>query len=148
MSAHATAHDAREPQYHLTSKRSFHIHEDDLGAHYSPEEHDQADTARSPSRSRSRSRSQTESQSQTQRADDDYDEHERADDAEGMDRAGDDDDDDASESSDEDEPIDVTVQQDMEKLQQTFPHFRDDYRLIKRIGEGTSIARRLHRTVA
>ncbi|ORY60745.1 kinase-like domain-containing protein [Pseudomassariella vexata] len=42
-----------------------------------------------------------------------------------------------SESSDETEPIDLTVQEDMEKLNQTFPAFKDNYRLIKRIGEGT-----------
>lgn len=42
-----------------------------------------------------------------------------------------------SDSSDENEPIDLTVQQDMEKLNYTFPNFKDNYRLIKRIGEGT-----------
>lgn len=43
-----------------------------------------------------------------------------------------------SETDDEDEPIDLTVQQDMEKLNRTFPEqFKDNYRLIKRIGEGT-----------
>ncbi|RYC65005.1 hypothetical protein CHU98_g1206 [Xylaria longipes] len=137
MSAHAAAHDAHEPQDRMTAKRSFHIHEDDPGVYHSSEEHERTETSRS--QSRSRSRSQTESQSQTQRGDDDYDEHGHGNDDEDLDRAvdDDDDDDDASESSDEDEPIDVTVQQDMEKLQQTFPHFRDDYRLIKRIGEGT-----------
>ncbi|KAI2634446.1 kinase-like protein [Xylaria nigripes] len=45
--------------------------------------------------------------------------------------------DNASESSDDDESIDTTVQHDMEKLQNTFPHFKGHYRLIKRIGEGT-----------
>ncbi|KAI0864771.1 putative cell cycle protein kinase [Xylaria cubensis] len=108
----------------------MHTHEDYLWL----QSDDQTDAAesrsQSRSRSRSRSRSQTESQSQTQRADDDYDDD--------VDRAAEeDDDDDASESSDEDEPIDVTIQRDMKKLQKTFPHFRDDYRLIKRIGEGT-----------
>lgn len=42
-----------------------------------------------------------------------------------------------SDSSDENESIDLTVQQDMEKLNHTFPDFMDNYRLIKRIGEGT-----------
>ncbi|KAK6193293.1 hypothetical protein LQW54_012621 [Pestalotiopsis sp. IQ-011] len=42
-----------------------------------------------------------------------------------------------SDSSDENEPIDLTVQQDMEKLTLAFPDFRDNYRLLKRIGEGT-----------
>ncbi|KAK8069250.1 hypothetical protein PG994_005866 [Apiospora phragmitis] len=42
-----------------------------------------------------------------------------------------------SDSSDGSEPIDLTVQQDMEKLNYTFPAFKDNYRLIKRIGEGT-----------
>ncbi|KAH6638577.1 kinase-like domain-containing protein [Truncatella angustata] len=42
-----------------------------------------------------------------------------------------------SDSSDENEPIDLTVQQDMEKLTEAFPDFRQNYRLLKRIGEGT-----------
>ncbi|KAF3013088.1 hypothetical protein E8E14_011412 [Neopestalotiopsis sp. 37M] len=42
-----------------------------------------------------------------------------------------------SDSSDENEPIDLTVQHDMEKLTQAFPDFRKNYRLLKRIGEGT-----------
>lgn len=44
-----------------------------------------------------------------------------------------------SDSSDENEPIDLTVQQDMEKLTLAFPDFRDNYRLLKRIGEGTAL---------
>ncbi len=40
--------------------------------------------------------------------------------------------------SSEDEPIDRTVQDDMERLQDCFPRFREKYRLIKRIGEGLS----------
>ncbi|KAI1120455.1 putative cell cycle protein kinase [Nemania abortiva] len=123
----------------MTSKRSFHIHEDNLDVDpFSEEEQGREETEAA--------RSQTESQSQTQRADDDYDEHEPDD--EDAEREADDDDDqdghdghdrdeDASESSDEEDPIDTTVQQDMEKLQHSFPHFRDEYRLIKRIGEGT-----------
>ncbi len=39
--------------------------------------------------------------------------------------------------SDDDEPINRAVQEDMEKLQNAFPGFRDKYRLIKRIGEGS-----------
>lgn len=46
-----------------------------------------------------------------------------------------------SDSSDENDPIDLTVQQDMEKLTQAFPDFREDYRLLKRIGEGTATPR-------
>ncbi|KAK8131067.1 hypothetical protein PG984_007505 [Apiospora sp. TS-2023a] len=42
-----------------------------------------------------------------------------------------------TDSSDGSEPVDLTVQQDMEKLNYTFPAFKDNYRLIKRIGEGT-----------
>lgn len=45
------------------------------------------------------------------------------------------DEDDAQDSSDDD-AVDETVQQDMEKLQATFPSFRQQFRLIKRIGEG------------
>ncbi|KAI0869523.1 putative cell cycle protein kinase [Hypoxylon argillaceum] len=108
----------------MRAKRLFHIHEDNLRVGPLSEEQE---------------RSQTESQSQTLRADDDYDEHEHDD--EDVEREADDEehdrDDDASESSDEEDPIDTTVQQDMEKLQHTFPHFRNEYRLIKRIGEGT-----------
>jgi cell division control protein 7 len=40
-----------------------------------------------------------------------------------------------SESSD-DEAVDVNVQQDMDKLQNSFPGFPQKYRLIKKIGEG------------
>ncbi|KAH0489458.1 hypothetical protein TgHK011_009886 [Trichoderma gracile] len=40
------------------------------------------------------------------------------------------------ESSDE-EQVESSVQADMDRLQQDFPGFRDRYRLIKRIGEGT-----------
>ncbi|KAK5993078.1 Cell cycle serine/threonine-protein kinase hsk1 [Cladobotryum mycophilum] len=40
------------------------------------------------------------------------------------------------ESSD-DEQVETSVQADMDKLQNDFPGFRDKYRLIKRIGEGT-----------
>ncbi|KAI3337995.1 kinase-like domain-containing protein [Ustulina deusta] len=117
------------------AKRPFHTHEDGLGVDHLLEEQKQDEPAGS----------QTESQSQTQRAEDDYDEHEHEHEDEDVEREAEDEehddhddrDDDASESSDDDESIDVTVQQDMEKLQQTFPHFRDGYRLIKRIGEGT-----------
>ncbi|KAH7327736.1 kinase-like domain-containing protein [Stachybotrys elegans] len=44
--------------------------------------------------------------------------------------------DEEEESSDE-ELVDTGVQVDMEKLQGDFPGFKDNYRLIKRIGEGT-----------
>ncbi|KAF6808963.1 cell cycle protein [Colletotrichum sojae] len=44
---------------------------------------------------------------------------------------------DSDESSDEDDMVDSSVQRDMERLQDSFPGFRDKYRLIKRIGEGT-----------
>lgn len=47
------------------------------------------------------------------------------------------DDDDASS---EDEPVDRGVQADMDKLQSDFPGFADKYRLLKRIGEGSSQA--------
>ncbi|KAK3368015.1 kinase-like domain-containing protein [Podospora didyma] len=42
-----------------------------------------------------------------------------------------------SESSEEDVVVDSNIQYDMEKLGDTFPGFRQKYRLIKRIGEGT-----------
>ncbi|KAM0324650.1 hypothetical protein ACHAQA_008041 [Verticillium albo-atrum] len=45
-------------------------------------------------------------------------------------------DDNSSESSEENN-VDSGVQHEMEKLQDSFPGFRDKYRLIKRIGEGT-----------
>ncbi|KAK4235554.1 kinase-like domain-containing protein [Achaetomium macrosporum] len=43
----------------------------------------------------------------------------------------------SSESSDEEATDDSHIQQDMEKLQNCFDGFRNKYRLIKRIGEGT-----------
>ncbi|TDZ14554.1 Cell cycle serine/threonine-protein kinase hsk1 [Colletotrichum orbiculare MAFF 240422] len=46
-------------------------------------------------------------------------------------------DDRSEESSDEDDAVDSSVLRDMNKLQDTFPGFRQKYRLIKRIGEGT-----------
>ncbi|KJZ73452.1 hypothetical protein HIM_07246 [Hirsutella minnesotensis 3608] len=39
--------------------------------------------------------------------------------------------------SSEEEQVESSVQADMDKLQRDFPGFRDKYRLIKRIGEGT-----------
>ncbi|RWA03500.1 hypothetical protein EKO27_g11605 [Xylaria grammica] len=132
MFTQVSSHPAREQNGHTMAKRSFHIHEDDLGVEHLAEDQEQD----------GKTRSQTESQSQTLCADDGYDEHEHDEDVEreAEDEENDDHDDrdgDASESSDDDESIDVSVQQDMEKLQHTFPHFRDGYRLIKRIGEGT-----------
>ncbi|KAI3319803.1 kinase-like protein [Xylariaceae sp. AK1471] len=122
MFAQVPPRSAREQQDQMRAKDPFHIHEDELDVgHFA--EHDEA--------------------TQTERAEDDYDEREHGPDDEDMEREGDDEhdsqdeDDAASESSDEDESIDLTVQQDMDKLQNTFPHFKDDYRLIKRIGEGT-----------
>lgn len=47
--------------------------------------------------------------------------------------------DEAGDSSDDD-AVDETVQYDMEKLQGTFPSFRNQFRLIKRIGEGASLS--------
>ncbi|KAM5376301.1 hypothetical protein ACJZ2D_005523 [Fusarium nematophilum] len=44
---------------------------------------------------------------------------------------------DAADDSSEDEAVDRSVQADMDKLQDDFPGFRNRYRLIKRIGEGT-----------
>ena len=38
--------------------------------------------------------------------------------------------------SSEDEPVDGQVQDDMDRLQDCFPRFRERYKLIKRIGEG------------
>ncbi|KAI1810647.1 kinase-like protein [Poronia punctata] len=90
---------------------------------------------------------------QTERADDDYEEHDEYDEHDEHDqqarhdeigrdiydgRNHEADDDPESESTeDEDDTIDTAVQRDMMKLQATFPHFREEYRLIKRIGEGT-----------
>lgn len=137
MFGHAISYDDSKHYDHNMAKRSFHIHEDHLAVNHMSEEQETEEQARS----------QTESQSQTQRADDDYDEPEDEHDDEDTDRGAiegeenedhDDADDNASESSEEDDQIDVTVQQDMEKLRETFPDFTDSYRLIKRIGEGIS----------
>lgn len=48
----------------------------------------------------------------------------------------DDDQDSVSSDSSDDDVVDPNIQDDMEKLQNTFPNFRQQYRLIKRIGEG------------
>ena len=44
-----------------------------------------------------------------------------------------------SESSEDDVAVDNNIQHDMDKLQSAFPGFRNQYRLIKRIGEGMSL---------
>ncbi|KAK7757543.1 Cell division control protein 7 [Diatrype stigma] len=84
-------------------------------------------------------------QSQTQRAEEEDDEGGVYDDPvadedmeEGDNEENQDDPDEGdTESSDEDEHIDLSVREDMEKLNSTFSNFKDNYRLIKRIGEGT-----------
>ncbi|EFQ27248.1 uncharacterized protein GLRG_01743 [Colletotrichum graminicola M1.001] len=43
----------------------------------------------------------------------------------------------SDDTSDDDDVVDSGVQRDMDRLQDTFPGFRQKYRLIKRIGEGT-----------
>jgi cell division control protein 7 len=129
MFAQASSRNARGQQDQMMAKNPFHIHEDELGVDHLAEHNEAA---------------------RTERAEDDYDERGHGPDDEDIEREGDDEENDdhdsqdeedpASESSDEDESIDLTVQQDMDKLQNTFPHFKDDYRLIKRIGEGDYIA--------
>ncbi|KAI1826382.1 putative cell cycle protein kinase [Xylaria intraflava] len=94
------------------AKQSFDIHEDELAAEQVSEQDDP---------------SQPAEDDETGREEDD---EENDDDQPNRD-------DDASESSDDDESIDVTVQHDMDKLQNIFPRFKGHYRLIKRIGEGT-----------
>ncbi|KAI2464848.1 kinase-like protein [Annulohypoxylon bovei var. microspora] len=85
-------------------------------------------------------------QSQTQRHEDEYDNHEDPEDHEDLLAEDVEDeeqenpivDDDGSDTdSDVSDEIDLSVQHDMDKLQATFPDFKDKYRLIKRIGEGT-----------
>ncbi|KAI8624150.1 kinase-like protein [Xylariaceae sp. FL1651] len=113
----------REQQEQKVAKEPFRIHEDELAVGHMSDQ---------------------DNPTQTQRAQDNYNQHDPND--EDIDKEEDDEnegqenqDDDGSdaESSDENEAIDVTVQHDMDKLQNTFPHFKDNYRLIKRIGEGT-----------
>lgn len=45
----------------------------------------------------------------------------------------------SEESDDGDDVVDATVQQDMLQFQETFKGIKDRFRLINRIGEGTSI---------
>lgn len=47
-------------------------------------------------------------------------------------------DDNSSVSSDDADLVDTGVQRDMDNLQNTFPGFREKYRLVRRIGEGTT----------
>lgn len=54
-----------------------------------------------------------------------------------QDNHAEDDDDCETDCSDRSDDIDLSVQHDMEKLEATFPNFKNKYRLIKRIGEGT-----------
>ncbi|PFH60172.1 hypothetical protein XA68_11360 [Ophiocordyceps unilateralis] len=62
---------------------------------------------------------------------------EHHDDDDGDTEAGNLDSDSESMESSDDEQVETAVQADMDKLQRDFPGFRDKYRLIKRIGEGT-----------
>ena len=48
---------------------------------------------------------------------------------------------DSSDSSDDGELVDSSVQYDMDNLQDAFPGFREKYRLLRRIGEGTTVGR-------
>ncbi|KAI1098142.1 kinase-like protein [Jackrogersella minutella] len=84
-------------------------------------------------------------QSQTQQADDEYDDHDYhedhedvlAEDVEDEEQENQIEDDGSDTASDDSDEIDLTVQHDMDKLEATFPNFKNKYRLIKRIGEGT-----------
>ncbi|KAI0118014.1 kinase-like protein [Hypoxylon sp. NC0597] len=82
-------------------------------------------------------------QSHTHRADDEYDDHEGHEDILAEDPEDEEQDnllveeDGSDTDSDDSDEIDLSVQHDMDKLQATFPNFKDKYRLIKRIGEGT-----------
>ncbi|KAI0880892.1 kinase-like protein [Annulohypoxylon maeteangense] len=87
-------------------------------------------------------------QRRTRRAEDDYENHENHDDhdehEDPLEEAEEEeqenpliDDDGSDTESDDTDDIDMSVQHDMDKLQATFPDFKDKYRLIKRIGEGT-----------
>ncbi|KAI6088369.1 kinase-like protein [Hypoxylon rubiginosum] len=83
-----------------------------------------------------------ESQSQTIRGDEQYDENDDhedmlAEDEEEQENPADDDEGCETDSSEDSDEIDLTVQHDMDKLEATFPSFKEKYRLIKRIGEGT-----------
>ncbi|KAF4509402.1 hypothetical protein G6O67_003578 [Ophiocordyceps sinensis] len=80
-------------------------------------------------------------ETQEMQTDADHDEQvdDEAEDGDGGDDDGGDDedgDDDDNESS-EDEQVESGVQADMERLQRDYPGFKEKYRLIKRIGEGT-----------
>lgn len=68
--------------------------------------------------------------SESPEQDDEQDEEEEEEEEE------DDEEDDHDDTSD-DEQVDANVQADMDKLQTDFPGFKDQYRLIKRIGEGS-----------
>ncbi|KAI1435817.1 kinase-like protein [Xylaria sp. CBS 124048] len=110
-------HNTREQQYPIMAKQSFEIHEDELAAdHFSEQEEP----------------TQPQDDEETGREDEGEEEN---DDDQG--NNADNNEEEASDSSDDDESIDVSVQHDMDKLQNIFPRFRGHYRLIKRIGEGT-----------
>ncbi|KAI1371596.1 kinase-like protein [Hypoxylon crocopeplum] len=79
------------------------------------------------------------SQGHNQQADEEYDEHDDPEDVEDEEQENRVEEDDSYEtdSSDDNDEINLSVQHDMDKLQTTFPDFKNKYRLIKRIGEGT-----------
>ncbi|KAI1324195.1 kinase-like protein [Xylariaceae sp. FL0255] len=115
----------RRPQPRIP-KQPFQVHEDEA----SEPDHDMSDP---------QSQTQNENDVYDENGDpiDQEDEYENEEEPEPEEQEEDDDDEQCSDSSDGEDPIDATVQRDMDKLQNAFPRFRDNYRLIKRIGEGT-----------
>ncbi|KAI0474903.1 kinase-like domain-containing protein [Xylariaceae sp. FL0804] len=123
---------------HRIEGESFDIHEDDIR-----EEEPRAEYARMEAEyTDSREATPERDEAQEEEDEDERDEQlEEAMDPEDDDEENQDDrdnrDESDSDSSDENEPIDVTTQGDIAKLQRTFPSLKHHYRLIKRIGEGT-----------
>jgi len=122
---------AREKQDEIMAKEPFRIHEDYVAVDQLSDQDDATQT--------DRGEDEYDEQGGHAHNDDDMEREpdDEENDNENDDHESQDDDDAASESSDDDETIDRTVQQDMSKLQLTFPHFKNEYRLIKRIGEGS-----------
>lgn len=79
-------------------------------------------------------------ETQEMQTDADHDEQvdDEAEDDDGGDGGDDDDGDGDDNESSEDEQVESGVQADMERLQRDYPGFKEKYRLIKRIGEGST----------
>ncbi|KAI5859974.1 kinase-like protein [Durotheca rogersii] len=111
-----------------TAKEPFHIHEDRRNtAGTSDVDEPAQDETRTKARSQYTEQDCEDREDQSAGGAEEEEQENHAEDEDGCE----------TDSSSDGDEIDLSVQHDMDKLQATFPDFKDKYRLIKRIGEGT-----------